>query len=1075
MKKALSLVLSAIMLLACLTSLTMFASAEGEVIATMTPSDLVSGVPVNVTAKVETDEDGTEFARFTATAGDPYMWYNHMASIAGKSQFMKITYRTSTECTKGEFFCHTATYGCAGFSYVNDGEWHSIIIDLTANSEYSDHMDQFRIDPLTGEYDATGVIDYKSVEFFNAKDLEEGEYTLNLTTDPFAQGICSVDIGSDVVLSGSLVMPDGAWTSVHYSINGSIWYPATYEAGENGAFENLVIPTNTLAGGIHTVSVQFRNDFYQSVTLSATVHVDLSTVLVGEGTTNVLFENGTGARPFGVHIDAMDGLCSFTILSLATYGGSTDKMKVEAFAWNTDIETTLAGNAVWTKELSGLSDNVDYTIEFPAGAVKGDVYLQFTPIDGSITPKSADTSVNSAIEFYIDGAKVETGFMGFFAAANPTTMIWDLTTGSEDIAFLPTQDASVIKVAPGYVKAIATADGAAITNVGVNLNPGFKYVGILYRTNTADATVTVNGSEPVALTTDGLWNIAYVDLANTDLETVADLAIGIVGQIDIAYVGIYKSASLRAASANDAVAATLNRVTREETVYDAEKDALIDIGIMHSMAPTFVYDYSLWIEDAAAAYGFANPHNVAIAENKLTAGYVTFDISGDDPYFAFATNPEGYANQLGYVVVKYRTTSSAQGEFFTATSGGYNWADPMDNTHIAFDYNSDGNWHTTVVNVSSIWGGLYGQTLQNFRFDPIVGSSGSIDISYIAFYSNLAAAEAAAAADEGKEPAAPVDPSTVTGVVFDGESIFTNLGVTGCSGKYNYDGGYMTLTSQSGDPNYYLFHNDPKDLGPILAIKYRTTAALDHDKFSEVFIGNGTGASGNGDTCSWANPVINDGDWHIAYCDISKLSKIPAVNDDGTYTVNYFRVDFLRDYGDLDVAYIGFFKTVDDLIAYDAQIWTAPKYYKVTFVADEVEVSTVYYREGTNFVSSPGVPAKEGFTGQWEEITFGQDIVVNAIYTEIPEDTEPEDTEPETPTQPDSETSTEGTTEPAENQTTADAGDKNTSADNKTEPGTNNSTKPEEEQGCKSVMTIGTCVALVSMLALGVVYFKKKD
>ena len=1074
MKKALSFLLSALLLMSCLSGLALTASAEGQVLATLTPDDLATkGTGVTVLSIEVVEEDGVKFARFTTSGDDPYVYYNHIANEVGNSQFMKITYRTSSACKLGEYFCNSGTFANRQYDYVNDGEWHTIIIDLTQNSQHSNALQMFRLDPFTGN-NATGcVLDVQSIEFFASQELAAGEYTLDLTTNPFADGIPSVNIGSDVVLSGKLVMPDGNWTSWNYSINGSTWAPASYEAGEGGAFENLTIPTNTLGGGIHTVSVQARNDLYQCVTLTGTIHVDISTVAVGTGNTGVLFENGTGPKKFGVRFDACDGLYSFTVESLATYSDSTDKMKVEAFAWNTDLATTTSTRPVWSTEVTGLADNRDATVEVPTGAVKGEVYLQFTPIDGNITPKGANESVNPNVEFYVDGALVSTGFMGYYVVANPAQLIWDLTSGSEDIDFLPAQDASIIKVAPGYIKAIATAEGACITNVGANLNPGFKYVGILYRTNTADATLSVNNSEAVALNTNGLWSVAYVDLDTAGLDAITDLAINFVGDIDIAYVGVYKSASLRAASANDGVAAQLNRVTKDETVYDAAADKLIDIGNMHSMSPVFVYDYSLWLEDAANAYGFTapggSPNRVEMASTKVTEGFVTFNITGDDPYFMFTTSPAGYANQLRYIVIKYRTTASEKGEFFTDTSGGYGWANPPEKTHVIVPYTNDGEWHTTIVDASEVWGDLYGQTLGNFRFDPIVGDSGSIDISYIAFYSNLAAAEAAAAADTAA-PVAPVDPATVNATVFDGEGLFTSLGVTGCSGSYNYDGGYMTLYSDGADPNYYLFHNYELKVGPILAIKYRTTSDLSTEIHNEGFIGIGGGATGN-DWFMWTNPIQNDGEWHIGYVNLADLvangngGKI-GVNDDGTYTVNYFRVDFLRYPGFLDVQYIGFFGSVGELEAFDAQVWTAPKFYTVTFMADDVVVRTVRYREGSDSINVPGVPAKEGFTGEWEAFEMGKDVVVNAIYTEIPMDTEPEDTTPE-------QTTPEETT-PEETEPTETTPEETTPEE--TGEGGGDETEPDEpKKGCKSALAAGTVLALASVIALGAVCFKKKD
>ncbi len=1076
MKKVLSFLLCVLLVASCLTSFAMTASAEGKVLATLTADELATtGTGTNQLTITKNSEGDVEYASFTASGGDPYVYYNAKVAEIGQSQFMKITYRTSGACTLGEYFLNSGSFFCLSYDYVNDGEWHSVILDLTQNPQHSNALQLFRLDPFTGGNASGCTVDIQSIEFFSAEELSPDQYTLDLTTNPFANGIPSVNIGEDVVLSGALTIPTGAWTSWFYSINGSTWTAASYEAGENGAFENLVIPTNTLSGGVHTVSVQARNDNYQCVTLTGTIHMDLSTVAVGTGNTGVLFENGTGDRKFGVHLDACDGLYSFTIQSLATYSGSTDKMKVEAFAWNTDLATTTSTRPVWSTEVTGLADNQDVTIDLPAGAVKGDVYLQFAPIDGTITPKGANESVNPDVEFYVDGNLVSTGFMGYYVAANPAQLIWDLTTGSEEIDFLPTADASVIKAAPGYVKAVATAEGAAMTNVGVNLNPAFKYVAVIYRTNTADATLSVNNSEAVALATDGLWNVAYVDLDTAGLDAIADLAINFVGSIDVAYIGIYKSTALREASANASVATTLNRITKDETVYDAATDSLVDIGNMHSMSPVFVYDFSLWLTDPAATYGFATMTHVELGEHDPANGYVTFKATEGDPYLTLGNAPTAYANQLRYVVIKYRTTSQTNGEFFTATSGGYNWANPFEKTHTNITYNNDGQWHTTIVDASAVWGDLYGQTLQNFRFDPLdsptVTAGDSIDISYIAFYSNAAAAEAAAAADEGVAPATPVDPATVEGYIFDGEGLFTTMGVTDAAGIYNYDEGYMSLSCNGADPSFFLLHGANLTVGPILAIRYRTTSDLAHEMHNECFIGKGD-LSGD-DWLKFVDPIQNDGEWHTAYVNLADVANAPGypgklqVNEDGTVSLDYFRFDFLRYPGTIDVAYVGFFKTVGDFEAFDEQVWTAPKFYTVTFMADDVVVREIRYREGTESITVPGVPAKEGYTGEWEAFELGKDVVVNAVYTEIPEDsTDDTTTDPgdDTTQDPGNDTTAPDNTDNTDDQTTAPDGSEEIT------------TEPEEpKKGCKSALAAGTVLALASMIALGAVCFKKKD
>lgn len=69
--------------------------------------------------------------------------------------------------------------------------------------------------------------------------------------------------------------------------------------------------------------------------------------------------------------------------------------------------------------------------------------------------------------------------------------------------------------------------------------------------------------------------------------------------------------------------------------------------------------------------------------------------------------------------------------------------------------------------------------------------------------------------------------------------------------------------------------------------------------------------------------------------------------------------------------------------------------YTVTFQADGVTVDTRTYTTDAPTVTPPAVPEKEGYTGAWEPFTLTTgDVVVNAVYTEIPPETQPETTAP---------------------------------------------------------------------------------
>ena len=60
-----------------------------------------------------------------------------------------------------------------------------------------------------------------------------------------------------------------------------------------------------------------------------------------------------------------------------------------------------------------------------------------------------------------------------------------------------------------------------------------------------------------------------------------------------------------------------------------------------------------------------------------------------------------------------------------------------------------------------------------------------------------------------------------------------------------------------------------------------------------------------------------------------------------------------------------------------------PALYSVIFMADDAQVAVEYYYEGAASVIEPAIPAKEGYSAEWEEYALTGDVVVNAVYTAI--------------------------------------------------------------------------------------------
>ena len=164
-------------------------------------------------------------------------------------------------------------------------------------------------------------------------------------------------------------------------------------------------------------------------------------------------------------------------------------------------------------------------------------------------------------------------------------------------------------------------------------------------------------------------------------------------------------------------------------------------------------DYTKYLEDPASYYGFGNPNQVSMAA-PADKGYVTLTSSGGDPYYVL--NGEAWTSQqnavtsdkMDYVVIKYRTSEITAGEFYVGRTDGVGWANPMDKSHVAVNFNKTGNWELAVVDASEVWGNVEGVNLKDFRFDPGTGA-GSIDIAYIRFYATAEGAAACVAAEQG--------------------------------------------------------------------------------------------------------------------------------------------------------------------------------------------------------------------------------------------------------------------------------------------------------------------------------------
>ncbi len=115
----------------------------------------------------------------------------------------------------------------------------------------------------------------------------------------------------------------------------------------------------------------------------------------------------------------------------------------------------------------------------------------------------------------------------------------------------------------------------------------------------------------------------------------------------------------------------------------------------------------------------------------------------------------------------------------------------------------------------------------------------------------------------------------------------------------------------------------------------------------------------------------------------------------------------------------------------------ATRYYTATFVDEAGNVvQAVRYAEGTLMILTPDVPAKEGYTGVWENYTLTGDITIRPVYTPV------------------------GGTDVTETETTANVSETDTTG---------------SDDGCGSVIAAGSIAVVLSAVAAAVVLKKKED
>ena len=150
-------------------------------------------------------------------------------------------------------------------------------------------------------------------------------------------------------------------------------------------------------------------------------------------------------------------------------------------------------------------------------------------------------------------------------------------------------------------------------------------------------------------------------------------------------------------------------------------------SVINSSIPNYYLDFT--DSEVQDSLDYSNQLNIEYYD-----GYTRLTSTGTDPYFYIAP-PEGELLNNRYIVIVYRTSSAAGGEFYASKNDGSPMSQANSN-HVDWpSYNATGDWETIVVDL--YWMCQSGTEYVKFRYDPFTGveAGAVIDIKCIAGFS----------------------------------------------------------------------------------------------------------------------------------------------------------------------------------------------------------------------------------------------------------------------------------------------------------------------------------------------------
>ncbi|MBR4032184.1 MAG: hypothetical protein IKJ07_05560 [Clostridia bacterium] len=867
------------------------------------------------------NNDGSVTITSTVANGDEALNLTTLANgITPK--YALIKYKTGNHSSQMTVLATTGTNDIGGYVHYTpkvDGEWHTLLMDLTkcTGYNYGDTVSFLRLDICEGAVDYSMTIDHillcddlNSVfgEVIDAKYSNNVDYLFVDDNTDKTNG--AHNLRGNASIEGTTVTYEG-WLGTDGFASTGISYVITDASGEE---TKVALPESNAA----------TNRYYEADDI----------------TTHLVNNSKYSAETKGYKVNF--------VVDLSEWEGQTVTLS---------IRETLVGGAIvetYSVEVTVPSKGIFITGEDLVDFVRTDIHDYALNADGSLTVTAKKTSGDG---YFNDFSGLVSG-----VAAPKYAVIKYKTTTEASLVVLATTDSGTIG---SYIGSSTRTDGQwryaiydleAVSNNGYTLGEAIKFLRIncchtIGNTLTVDYMllcddiaevekwhlnvdhVYVDGNEAndynstpnltgsnikfvgwAAIDGTSATNVSYVVTEANGNETVlpsegwnfnrTDITAGAVGTIlgadyKASTVG-FGATTIADLSAwyGQTVTFSLRATTADGRTIDFYSAT---VNVPKTAAPGYLTGSELLA--GLNTSGFAGTLN---GDGSLT---ITNSVGSTDGTITFNGLMNGSTPR--YAIIRYKNTVDSTLYVYAKTT------DTDTHDPVRFTLKTDGVWHVGVIDLAAQGKYTPGAAIELLRFDIIESTQDTtFTLDYVWLTDDISQVE--------YEVYEKLDYAST------GRDLNTQIDNQGLIANYSTnlnDDGTVTFikdTAVNTEAYFTIIPDSSAVTGKYLVVKYRTTAA--NLKQTTIFASTtNTGATG-GDNINLV-PMYNDGEWHVMVVDLTQSATVS-----GTDNIKYVRIDAgyqLAQNETIEYAYIGF---CDDLADVDAS----------STIFGEIEMGTNY-------------------------------------------------------------------------------------------------------------------------------------